>query len=260
MHRFPQITLLITHFNRSKSLENLLKTFKDLGCEFGDIVISDDGSDKIHLSHIESLSEIYPLRLIGTPENRGLGNNMNKGQDSVRTSYTLYVQEDFQPLPIFPEKLRASLNFLEADLHLDIVRFWSYSPYPYLKPFRDGFSEMFIKPFALRYSKIYYYGDPPHLRRSTFLNKFGRYAEGIAGDRTEYRMCISFIQNKGKGLFYNECQSLFVHTNSSEEPSTMSRTSWKQGNNWFLKIARNLYRQVKYNCDILCMPAFRKIS
>src|SRR5690606_17778124 len=210
------------------------------------------------LDYIDSLSERYRLRLISTPENKGLGNNMNKGQDAVKTPYTLYVQEDFEPLPVFRDKLRASLGFLQADPELDIVRYWSYSPYPYLKPYKDGFSEMFIKPLASKYSKVYFYGDPPHLRRSSFLEKFGRYAEGIPGDRTEYRMCISFIQNKGKGLFYNECQSLFIHANSSDEPSTMNRVSWKQGNNLILRMLRNLYRQVKYNYDIWLMPGLKK--
>ena len=33
----------------------------------------------------------------------GLGNNINKGQDAVKTPLTLYVQEDFTPAAIFPE-------------------------------------------------------------------------------------------------------------------------------------------------------------
>lgn len=257
MSTFPQITLLITHFNRSRSLENLLKSFRDLDCEFGDIVVSDDGSHKDHLQYINTLKEEYPIKIIGTFKNKGLGNNINKGQEAVTTPYTLYVQEDFQPLQIFPGKLESSLRFLENNSKLDIVRFWSYYPYPYLKPFSDGFSEMYIKPLAANYSKIYCYGDTPHLRRSNFLERFGKYAEGIAGDRTEYKMCISFIQNRGKGLFYNDCQSLFIHENSTEEPSTMHRVSWKQGNNFFLRILRGFYRQIKYNYDILMMPGLK---
>src|SRR5690606_26652844 len=107
------------------------------------------------------------------------------------------------------------------------------------------------KPFALNYHKIYRYADTPHLRRSTFFEKFGRYREGLPGDRTEYRMCISFIQNNGSGLFYNDCRSLFVHENSLEEPSTMVRVNWKQSNSFFVRVLRNLYRQIKYNVDIL---------
>ena len=57
MHSFPEITLLITHFNRSRSLENMLKTFRNLGCEFGEVVVSDDGSDVAHLDYIKALTE-----------------------------------------------------------------------------------------------------------------------------------------------------------------------------------------------------------
>jgi len=258
MYKFPQITLLITHFNRSKSLENLLISFKDLDCEFGEIIVSDDGSQLKHLDYLNSLKIKYQIKIITTSLNKGLGNNINKGQDMVKTPYTLYIQEDFIPLKVFPEKLKSSLSFLNENLELDIVRFWSYYPYPYLKPYSDGFSEMCLKAFASDYSKIYCYGDTPHLRRSTFLKKFGRYKEGIPGDRTEYKMCISFIQNKGKGLFYDDCQSLFIHENSIDEPSTMARVSWRQGNNFFLKTLRNVYRQIKYNYDILLMSGLKK--
>src|SRR5690606_2581639 len=137
MYNFLEITLLITHFNRSKSLENLLRSFKTLGCKFGEIIISDDGSHKDHLDYIEYLKIKYPLRVINSPTNKGLGNNLNKGQDAVKTTYTLYIQEDFEPLPLFPDKLEKALSFLEGHLDLDIVRFWSYSKYPYLIPFSD---------------------------------------------------------------------------------------------------------------------------
>lgn len=247
---FSQTTLLITHFNRSKSLENLLQSFKDLGCEFENIVVSDDCSDVSHVQRMKTLQESYPFTLITAEKNFGLGHNINKGQDSVQTPYTLYVQEDFKPLESFPLNLQKSLDFMNEDSQLDIVRFWSYSPYPYLRNEKEGFYEMYIKPFALNYHKIYCYGDTPHLRRSSFLSKFGRYQEGISGDRTEYKMCISFIQNNGKGLFYRNCRALFFHENSEDEPSTMHRVSWRQSNSMPIKIARDIYRQIKYNMDI----------
>jgi len=247
---FPQVTLLITHFNRSRSLQNLLLSFKELGCEFGGIVVSDDCSDTLHVEQIRKLQESYPLTLVTSEKNCGLGHNINKGQDRVETPYTLYVQEDFTPLENFPAKLKKSLALMEENEGLDIVRYWSYFPYPYLRNERDGFYEMYIKPFARDYHKIYCYGDTPHLRRTTFLTKFGRYQEGISGDRTEYKMCISFIQNKGKGLFFKDCRSLFLHENTEEEPSTMHRVSWKQSSSFPIRIARSVYRQVKYNLDI----------
>jgi len=248
---FKDVTLLVTHYNRSSSLENLLRSFHNLGCAFEDIVVSDDGSKPEHQASLKKIQQEFPFRLITTTKNKGLGNNLNKGQDAVVTPYTLYVQEDFTPTAIFPASFEDALSAMNERHDLDVVRFYAYKPYPYLKPYKKGYSEMLIEPWFTDYGKVYYYSDHPHLRRSDFLKKFGRYAEGIKGDRTEYQMCISFIQKKGKGLFYTDFKSLFVQENSTAEPSTMTRKSLTTSKNPFISIARYGYRQLRYNYDIL---------
>ncbi len=250
MYTFSNVSLLITHYNRSESLNNLLESFKKLNCSFGEVVVSDDGSKAEHLDKLKLLREAYDLNLITTPINKGLGNNINKGQDAVKNAYTLYVQEDFEPSPDFPAKFAKALEFMDSDKSLDIVRFYAYYPYPYLKLFSEDYDEMYVKNFGLRYDKIYFYSDHPHLRRSSFFEKFGRYPEGLKGDLTEYKMCISFIQNKGRGLFYKDYSSLLLQKNSEEEPSTMTRSNWKQKENLLLNTVRYIYRQIKYNLDI----------
>lgn len=258
MYNFPSISLLVTHYNRSKSLEHLLSTFKNLKCDFGEIVVSDDGSKPEHLEYIKSLQNEYDFSLITTPKNKGLGNNINKGQDAVTRPYTLYIQEDFEPQSNFPTELKNALKYMDEDPSLDIVRFYAYGAYPYLKPFKDNFSEMYLPRMATNYTKIYFYSDHPHLRRSSFFSKFGRYPEGIKGDKTEYKMCISVLQNKAKGLFYNNFSDLLIQKNSSEEPSTMTRQNWKQSNNFLISTIRSIYRQLKYNYDIHFMRPLNK--
>lgn len=249
-YHFPEVTLLVTHYNRSQSLKNLLKTYQTLNCRFGAIVVSDDGSAEQHVNYLKKLQESFSFQLITTPKNRGLGNNINKGQEVVKTPYTLYVQEDFEPTPAFPNRLVESLEILKEHPDFDIIRFYSYIRYPYLKPFSESFSEMVIPRLAIKYNKLHSYSDHPHLRHSSFLERFGRYVEGIAPDKTEYRMCVSYIQNKGKGLFYNDFQSLFHQKNSQAEPSTYGRRKWSESNNMLLVTVRNLYRQIKYNHDL----------
>src|SRR5690606_42087827 len=83
MNSFPNVSLLITHYNRSNSLRNLLESFSLLNCVFGRIVISDDGSNKEHSEHISTLQKKYGFDLICTQRNSGLGNNINKGQDAI---------------------------------------------------------------------------------------------------------------------------------------------------------------------------------
>ena len=244
---FENVTLLVTHYNRSSSLERLLQSFKQLGCTFGDIVVSDDGSKPEHVERIKELQNSYTFRLITTPANKGLGNNINKGQDAVTTTYTLYVQEDFVPKEIFPEHFKDALQFLEEDKGLDIARFYAYFAYPYMKPFKNGFSEMkfHTSPFYSNHLKFYFYSDHPHLRRSNFFEKFGRYVEGQKGDVTEYRMALSFIYHHARGLFYNEFTTLFDQANSSNEPSTMNRSGWRESRNPVFLAVRTLYLKVK---------------
>jgi glycosyltransferase involved in cell wall biosynthesis len=247
---FADVTLLITHYNRSNSLKRLLAAFADLNCSFADVVVSDDGSQPVHLESVKSLQSQYKFRLVTAPVNKGLANNLNKGQEAVTTPYTLYVQEDFVPKPAFTNAFQDALTFMQQDASLDMVRMYAYGAYPYLKPYKNGYSEMAFTPWATNYNKIYCYSDHPHLRRSTFNDKFGKYVEGIKGDRTEYRMCISFVQKKGKGLFYNDFQGLFTQENNADEPSTMKRRDWTRSNNPIIATARYVYRQIRYNYDI----------
>ena len=254
---FKEVTLLITHYNRSNSLERLLTAFANQECTFGDIVVSDDASKPEHLKKIIDLQQQHSFRLITAQKNGGLGNNINKGQDAVNTPYTLYVQEDFVPTEEFAANFENAYKIMQEKSELDIIRFYAYFKYPYLQPFQKGFSEMIFKSWYPGYMKFYYYSDHPHLRRSDFFTKFGRYAEGLNVDKTEYRMCISFIKNKGKGLFYDKFNTLFLQMNSSEEPSTANyRSDWKTLKNPFVLLLRAVYLQVKYikcHADLLFM-------
>jgi len=244
---FEEVTLLITHYNRSRSLARLLEAFRALNISFGDVVVSDDGSKPENLEKVRALQQDFSFRLITTPVNKGLGNNINKGQDAVKTPYTLYVQEDFEPKPVFAQHFQDALQFMKDDAELDLARFYAYFKYPYLKPYGKGFAQMVFKPFpwANNHLKFYVYSDHPHLRRSTFLQKFGRYPEGIKGDITEYRMALSFIQKKGKGIFFENFNDLFYQKNSPDEPSTMGRSSWRESRNIFALAARAVYLQFK---------------
>jgi len=247
---YKGVTLLVTHYNRSGSLERLLRSYKELNCSFEAIVVSDDGSKPEHQIVLKKLQQQYSFELVTTPQNKGLGNNLNKGQDAVKTPYTLYVQEDFVPQAGFKEHFKDALAIMQQEKDLDIVRFYAYYAYPYLKPYGKGFSEMIYKLWYTNTKKIYVYSDHPHLRRSSFFEKFGRYVEGIKSDKTEYLMCVSFIKKKGRGLFFNDYKSLFSQENSAEEPSTVQRSNWRQSNNLLINLVRVVYRQIKYNYDI----------
>jgi glycosyltransferase involved in cell wall biosynthesis len=253
-YQFNEVTLMITHYNRSLSLERLLNSFKSINCNFGEIVVSDDGSKPEHQAKLIALQQNHSFKLVTTPINKGLGNNLNKGQDAVSLPFTLYVQEDFVPVADFGLHFSHAFEILSERKEIDIVRFYAYFQYPYLKAFKNGFSEMKFRFWYPGYKKFYYYSDHPHVRRSEFLQKFGRYTEGTKGDVTEYNMMMSFLQKKGKGMFYVAFKSLFDQENSSAEPSTMKRNVWRESGNPFIKLLREGYRHIKFSFDYL----FRK--
>ncbi len=252
-YHFSGVALLITHYNRSSSLERLLQAFKGLNCTFDEIVVSDDGSLPVHIEALQALKNAYNFNLVLAQSNRGLGNNMNKGQDAVTAPLTLYVQEDFVPTERFPESFVDAVGILRTAPEFDFIRFYAYYNYPYLKPYKSGFSEMMYNIWYFKYRKIYFYSDHPHLRRSSFLTNFGRYAENVKGDRMEYLKCIEVLQKQPRALFFTEYTSLFTQVNSEAEPSTMSRSSWTQTDNPFVSAIRNVYRQIKYNFDLIML-------
>jgi glycosyltransferase involved in cell wall biosynthesis len=244
---YPQVTLMITHYNRSRSLDRLLEHFSKMNSSFKDIIVSDDGSKKEHLDYIEQIKDKYNATIITTSKNGGLGNNINKGQDAVKTEYTLYVQEDFFPLAAFDEHFKRGLELLEENKNIDTVRFYSYLNYPNLKPYKYGFAEMIFDPLSGNIDKIPLYSDHPHLRRSNFMEKFGRYPENKNPEKTEYDMMISFLKKKGRGLLFADYKAVFDQGNSNAEPSTMDRKFWRYTNNFFLKKALYIYRLTKFN-------------
>lgn len=253
MIHFQNICLLITHYNRSKSLERLLASLQQVGCSFGELIIADDGSKKEHIEYIElELSKLYSFRIVKSPVNKGLGHNLNIGQAAATKPFILYIQEDFEPSSAFPQVLQLSEQYMQEDSSIDMTRFFAHYRYPYLKPFTkdDRFSISYFSYTATRYDKIYNYSDLPHLKRKDFSQKFGKFREGIAGDRTEYWMCISFMKKRGVVLFYNDYKALFTHANSDSEPSTMLRKQLSTSQNLFIKLLRTIYRQIRYNYDI----------
>lgn len=231
---FNNIALLVTHYNRSQSLERLLEAFKEQRCTFGEIIVSDDGSKPGHQAKLKQLQTTYAFKLIGTSNNKGLGNNINKGQDAVTKPFTIYVQEDFIPKPGFSVHLKDAIELMNDSNDLDLIRFYAYFNYPYLKPYQKGFSEMVFSNWNTNHLKFYCYSDHPHLRRSSFLNKFGQYTEGVKGDLTEYKMAIAFLKHKGKGLFFDDFNALFEQHNTYEEPSTMNRSSWRENKSFLI--------------------------
>ncbi len=243
---FEDVSLLVTHYNRSKSLERLLVSLEQQGCFFKEIVVSDDCSNEEHIDYMEKLRTKFDFTLVIADRNGGLGKNMNKGQDAVKTPYTLYVQEDFIALDGSCTHLQRGKQLLDERADFDMVRFYAYVNYPFLKPYKYGFSEMIFRFWSPGLDKFPYYSDHPHLRRNTFTGKFGRYPEGLSGDKTEFIMMMSFLRNNGKAYFFNDYKGVFEQANTAIEPSTMKRGLLRNSSNVFIVFIRTIYRYLNY--------------
>ncbi len=250
MSHFPDVTLLITHYRRVESLQNLLSAFIRQQISFGQIIVSDDCSGPEYISRLQALQQQYHFQLLTAPINKGLANNINKGQDAVKTPYTLYVQEDFVPATGYDAQLQHAVNFMKEDARLDMVRFYAYFNYPATKPYKGGYREMVFSPLSLNDRKFHMYSDHPHLRRSSFLQKFGRYREGIPSDKAEFMMTLSFLKNGGKAVIYHNIKALFVQANTEAEPSTINRKNLTFTSNIFISVPRFIYRIVKHSAQL----------
>ena len=253
-HAFSNVALLITHYNRSQSLSRLLNTMKALEITFGEVIVSDDCSKPEHQQHVFKLQQNFNFQLVTTPVNKGLGNNINKGQACVTKPYIFYLQEDFYPLAGFEDHVADALGFLENDYTIDIARFYAYFRYPHLKPYKKGFSEMIFNRLSINHIKFYCYSDHPHLRRTSFVEKFGPYPEGLSGDKTEYYMAIAFLKKGGKGIFYDRFTELFQQKNTLAEPSVIERVKWRQRKHPFILALRAVHvklRVIRGHLDLL---------
>lgn len=251
---FEEVTLLITHYNRSESLIRLLNAFQSLEMSFYEVLVSDDFSSGKHMEALIELDKEGRIRLLKAERNGGLGNNQNKGHKAVNSPFVLYVQEDFVPKPAFPEKFQLSLELMREDDKLDCVRYYAYKKYPFKTPVRGGFSKMHFGLMKPGYKKFFQYSDHPHLRRKNFLEKFGLFKEGLHGEVTEYHMMMSALQNNFNGLLYDEIDGLFEQLNDIE-PSSLYRSDWKEkrrfSNNIFILIPREIFRYVSFHSKLL---------
>lgn len=256
---FKDVTLLITHYNRSKYLERLLSSLANLKCKFEDIVVSDDASKPEVMEDVLRLQKTYNFRLITTPVNKGYGNCINKGMDAISTTYTLYLQEDFVPFEAFPIHFVNALDIMNTDQSIDYIRFWSIEDMHIdLKPYGRGFSEMVYKVWNMSHKKFYQFTDTPNIKRNTFRQKFGRYKEGIYGDLTDYYMAISFLHYKGKGLFYDNYSSLFEHSDLEEGSRIRPRITWRQKKNILTIPLRFLFLRYKWLKGTWLVWTFKK--
>lgn len=211
----PEISFLITHYNRPDDLLKCINAIKNLGIKSSEIVVSDDGSEAETINKINT----YNIdTLIISKENKGLAANINKGIAACKGKYILYCQEDFMLSTELNNVLPECIELLENN-RADMVRFTSNFSFNFLVKLSDAIS--LIPKFSFKnFTQNYYqYSDHPFITKKSFFDRFGYYLENTSGryGETEYgiRICNTnakiAITNQTLAFNVEGSQSILIH-------------------------------------------------
>jgi hypothetical protein len=160
--------------------------------------VSESERDPLHNwygDHLKLFCESRNIPLAFREGKADLGSAMNFANRASQTKYTMILQDDFYLER--PIDLSEGIRTLEDNPNIDFIR---YSYPAHLVSFKGSFHSWRI----LDEQKDWPYGDDPHLRRSTFAQKFGHYKEQERHGASESHMAHSVKVNKATILTTEE--------------------------------------------------------
>lgn len=178
------VSVLFITYNRSDLLEIAFRAVRER-VDFGNLrvefIVSDDASDTAHLSRIR----VLPFhKHVLSAENKGLGNNCNKGIAAVAGRYILQIQDDCQFVGA-GTLIVTALEILQSDRDVGIVQLTHQTPgVPHeVRCLADGTRYWVFHNDAVprkRDCGARPYSDQPHLKRRQFCEDIGPYKEGVS--------------------------------------------------------------------------------
>jgi glycosyltransferase involved in cell wall biosynthesis len=188
------ISVLITHYNRPKELQDCIAAFRHLGIKDLVYVVSDDASKS---ENQEILSSLKVDKVIYNETNRGLASTINRGLDHCNTPYVLYCQEDFLPRVELAERLPELLEVLNSG-QADMIRLKANYTFPKLLDLTPHIK--LIPKFSWKnfYYNAFQYSDHPFITTKKFFEKFGKYLEETSGPYGENEYAIRIMKSKAK--------------------------------------------------------------
>jgi glycosyltransferase involved in cell wall biosynthesis len=193
------ISVLMTSYNRPQFLTQCVEALRSaLDQTQYELIISDDCSEPQHLKLIEA---VKPDVLLTNTQRRGMGANLNRAIQAARGDYHLILQDDFRARCALNLRVAEAVMLLDVEPDTDTVRLGSPMDsrrfYPehhgvdtrafimvnFVEERRGQIVRVTAKQGAEDHSFVY--SDNPHIRRATFLDKFGWYPEGLSMSDTE---------------------------------------------------------------------------
>jgi|TARA_R100000479_G_scaffold33554_3_gene14187 glycosyltransferase involved in cell wall biosynthesis len=196
------ISILITHYNRPKALEQCVASF--LAFKRGalpiEIIVTDDGSKK----YVQDAIKKLPIDTLVTSEvNKGLTSNLNTGIKNCSGNYILYCQEDFIPKPELKALLPEMLEVLDSG-KADMIRLKANYTFPKLNYLSDTIK--LIPKFSWKnfYYNTFQYSDNPFITTKDFFDNYGYYLENTSGPYGENEYAIRIMKSKAKIAIVNK--------------------------------------------------------
>src|SRR5690554_2792997 len=156
----PELSILITHYNRPDSLKKCIAALRSIDFPFKyEIVVSDDCSKLENLQRIQSFSID---KLITSEFNSGLANNINRGIKNCSGKYLMYVQEDHLAKKELEEHIEECISILEED-RLDMIRLKANFRFKYLRLISEHFAEIPRLHIRNFYLNFFTYSDHPFI-------------------------------------------------------------------------------------------------
>ena len=158
-------------------------------------------------------------------ENRGMGNNTNKGIHAAAGAYILQLQDDWDcggP----PDFIEAALELFQERSDVAFIRLREPFAGP-CEPHTLGSgreAQIYTQRTEWRSTAgEYVYSDNPHIKRRTLHDSLGRYLEGKAMNEVEMDFCRRFeTQSTAKAAFIDG-YSCFKHTGAAASFNPLHR-------------------------------------
>lgn len=252
-----EVSILITHYNRSKALIDCIESFKALNLEINfEFIVCDDCSTEEQLTEIRKIKDIT---LIESEYNRGLGANINKGLPYCSGEFILYCQEDFMITSGFVNVIEEIAVVLRQN-KVDMVRLKANYRFPKLISISKNISQ--IPKFAVQNFLVnaFQYSDNPFVIKKDFFEKNGFYLEDVKGNYCELEYSIRIMKSNVNVAILNQ---YVFKSGQWESVLNYSARPQKRGRKEFHKFLRAIRLHLEcllYNPSKRVLFTFKKSS
>jgi GT2 family glycosyltransferase len=192
MEQKPLISVVLVTYKRIDLLRQTVRTFLETTTYPRDrleLIVCDDASPAAIQEQMRQLPcDVFLL----AEKNGGMGRNTNKGFSAARGDYIFHLQDDWKTIGR-GDFLEAGLELLAERPDVGMVRFWRHFDGPYeTHVCASGRRAHIYRNVNHAELGQYVYSDRPCLKRRSFHETLGPFAEHLPIPDTEVDFCKRF--------------------------------------------------------------------